>query len=76
MNIGGKRLIAWRQNWNIFRAFSRKLGHACGMSKKRQKKPIKGAQFGISTPYFSKVRAFRILQPPKWHLVLKVLEDN
>ena len=44
--------------------------------QKRQKKPIKRAQFGIFTPYFSKVWAFRILQPPKWHLVLKVLEDN
>ena len=44
--------------------------------QKRQKKPIKRAQFGIFTPYFSKVWAFRILQPPKWHLVLKVLENN
>ena len=58
------------------RSYSRKWGHACSITGKEQESSVKGHNYDFFLSKFSKFRAFGMLHPPKWPVVLKVFTEN
>ena len=58
------------------RAYSRKYGHVCGITKKGQESLVKGHSFGFLPLIFANLGHLERYTPSKWYVFLEVLVEK